>query len=352
MADFLQIEAAVEPRGFDVALDVAQGDRIAIVGPNGAGKSTLLQLVAGSLRPTAGKISLRGEVIAWPKHHVPPHRRRVAYVEQRPLLFPHLNVVENVMFGMLARGSTRHAARKRALAELEATGIAHLAERRPWQLSGGQAQRASLARGLAIDPEIVLLDEPFAALDVSVTPELRRLLRARLQDRTVLLVSHELLDVVSLATRVIVLEHGKLKADGPTEQVVASPVTQFLADFVGLNLLHGTAVAPDRVQVGDQVIVGLADEPLEEGAKARITMPPEAISLHTAAPHGSPRNALRAEVVGVEPRGSVVDVIINIDGQQARVLITPSAVDELGLLPGDDVVAVTKATQIQLHPGG
>lgn len=351
MPELLRVSAGVKGRRFDVELHVEEGERVAIIGPNGAGKSTLLQLIAGSIRPTSGEVALHGRTIATPTRHVPPHQRRVAYVEQRPLLFPHMNVLENVMFGPLARRARRGDARQRALRELEAVGISDLVTRMPSQLSGGQAQRVSLARGLAFDPEIVLLDEPFAALDVSVTPELRRVLRKRLQGLTTVLVTHEMLDVVSLADRLVVLEEGHVVADGPVADVTGAPTTRFLADFVGLNLLYGEATGPDRMRVGSQEIVATPAEDVAVGTPARVTVEPQAISLHRRTPEGSPRNALQVSVVGLEPRGHVVGVGIELEGQRMQATLTPGAVEELQLMPGDDVIAVMKATQVQLHPG-
>ncbi|SDL21281.1 ABC transporter ATP-binding protein [Tessaracoccus oleiagri] len=350
MAEALTVSATIAGRGFDVDLTIAEGERVAVVGPNGAGKSTLLQLVAGSLRPTSGSVALGGREVASPTTYLPPHRRRVAYVEQRPLLFPHLDVLENVMFGPLARGVKRQAARARAVAELEATGCGDLVHRRPAQLSGGQAQRVSLARGLAFDPDVVLLDEPFAALDASVTPELRRLLRHRLHGLTTILVTHELLDVVTLADRIVALEDGGVVADGPVERVSASPSTQFLADLVGVNLLGGTVVAGNRLDLGVVELTGLYNDDLVPGHHGRATVAPDAISLHRSRPEGSPRNALRGSVVAIEPRGPVVGVTVDV-GQRLRASLTPAAVAELELSPGEEVVAVVKATQVRLHPG-
>lgn len=235
MADRLRLDATVSARHFEVDLGIGEGETVAIVGPNGAGKSTLLQLVAGTLRPDSGEISLHGELLSGPGLHIPPHRRRFAYVEQRSLLFPHLDVLDNVAFGPRSRGVSKAAARQRAMDELSILGVAELAKRRSAQLSGGQAQRVAIARALAIDPQILLLDEPFAALDVSVTPQLRRLLRDRLSERTALLVTHDLLDVMTLADRLIVIEGGRVAADGPVDAICAAPPTQFLADFVGVN---------------------------------------------------------------------------------------------------------------------
>ncbi len=160
MSDWLRLDVTVRDRDLVLGLGVAQGETVAIVGPNGAGKSTVLQLVAGSLRPDSGEIRLGGEILSGPDGHLPPHRRRFSYVEQRSLLFPHLNVLDNVAFGPRSRGMTKAEARQRAMDELRTLGLDDLASRRPAALSGGQAQRAAIARALAIDPQVLLLDEP------------------------------------------------------------------------------------------------------------------------------------------------------------------------------------------------
>ncbi|MDF1487622.1 sulfate/molybdate ABC transporter ATP-binding protein [Tessaracoccus caeni] len=349
MTEFLSINARVDVRDVELRVAVREGETVAVVGPNGAGKSTLLHLIAGSLRPDSGSITLRGSELSGPTRHLPPHRRRFSFVEQHSLLFPHLSVLDNVAFGPRSRGVPKAEARARARVELEATACAELAERNPRQLSGGQAQRISLARALAIDPEILLLDEPFAALDVSVTPDLRRLLRERLADQTALLVTHDFLDVVTLADRVIVVEDGRVVADGPVAEVCAAPPTRFLADFVGVNLLTGTAAAGNELRVGDQILVG-AEPTLQQGHPARATVAPNAVSVFLTAPEGSPRNVLSGTVELIESRGSIVGVTVDVSGQRLRADLTAGAVAELSLVPGTPVYAVVKATQVQLHP--
>ena len=359
MTEIVRIAAGVESRGFEIELSIDEGDVLAVVGPNGAGKSTLLQLIAGALQPTSGAVLLRGSLLSGEHNgrraHLPPHRRRFSYVEQRALLFPHMSVLDNAAFGPRARGVSRAEARDRAVRELTATGLADLAERRPAQLSGGQAQRVSIARALAIDPEVILLDEPFAALDVSVTPALRILLRERLSAwrQTAIIVTHDLLDVVSLANRLLVLEDGRAAALGPTEELLAAPRTQFLADFVGVNLLVGRAATEKEMLLdGDcGTLTGVGD--LVSGQRARAIVPPQAVSLHLSQPSGSPRNALRGCVAHLESRGPVVAVTIALGpagSQRLRADLTPGAVAELALVPGTPVWAAMKATQVSLYP--
>jgi molybdate transport system ATP-binding protein len=348
MAEGLRLDAGVAARGVRVELAVAPGEILALIGPNGAGKSTSIQLVAGALRPDDGEVAIGATTVADARGFVPANRRRVGYLEQRPLLFPHLSVLDNVAYGPRSRGVGKVEARARAERELAAVGLAGFERRRPRELSGGQAQRVALARALAFDPDVVLLDEPFAALDASATPELRRVLRDRLCGITTLLVTHDPLDVLVLADRVAYLEAGRVAETGAVEDVFQRPGTPFLADFVGLNFLHGTADDEGAVRLdGGAAIAGLAESPLPPGP-ARAVFPPDAVSIFRAAPHGSPRNELPAVIAGVE--GLVQRVSLLVGGQRIHADVTPSALRELALAEGDAVVAVVKATQVALHP--
>ena len=171
---------------------------------------------------------------------VAPHRRRIALLAQEPLLFPHLSVLDNVAFGPRSAGAGRSESRGRAREWLEEVGIGDLADRRPAQLSGGQAQRAAVARALAAEPDLLLLDEPMAALDVAVTPALRQTLRRVLAERTCVVVTHDVLDALLLADRVLVLEGGRVVEQGPTREVLTRPRSAFAARLAGLNLVVGT----------------------------------------------------------------------------------------------------------------
>ncbi len=349
MTEALRIDARVVDRGVDARLALEAGRLLALVGPNGAGKSTCIQLLAGALGPDDGTVEVGGEVVADARRVVPAHRRRVGYLEQRPLLFPHLSVADNVAFGPRSRGVANADARRRAEQELEAVGLEGFGDRRTRELSGGQAQRVAIARALAIDPAVVLLDEPFAALDAAATPELRRLLRDRLRGITTVLVTHDPLDVLALADRVAHLDGGRVVLEGDVDPVLQNPSTRFLADFVGLNLLHGR-VEEGAVHLADgSAVAGLAESGLA-APEARAVFPPAAVSIFRVAPHGSPRNELPARVVAVEDRGLVQRVSLEVAGQRIQADVTPSAMRDLGLAPGDRVVAVVKATQVALHP--
>ncbi|MCG7428153.1 ATP-binding cassette domain-containing protein [Helcobacillus sp. ACRRO] len=225
----VHVRARVPDRAVDLDLTWPLGTTLALIGPNGAGKTTTIDVLAGTLTGHGSTVTLGDRDLT----DLPAHRRRLGCLEQRALLFPHMSVLANVEFGMRAHGVRRPRARARE--ELEAVGCGHLAGRRPHQVSGGQAQRIALARALATDPDLVLLDEPLSALDAALAPAMRRLLRARLAGTTALLVTHDVLDVLALADRVAVIEGGRLVAEGPTDAVLASAQTPFVEDFVGTD---------------------------------------------------------------------------------------------------------------------
>jgi molybdate transport system ATP-binding protein len=237
-----RLEAAVAARGFDVSLTVGPQETVAIMGPNGAGKSTLLAVIAGLLHPDSGSAEVDGRVLfhqaAGRSVWTAPHQRGTALLAQEPLLFPHLTVLENVAFGPRSRGASRHEARKTARHWLRAVEAAELGGRRPGELSGGQAQRVAVARALAADPELLLLDEPMAALDIHAAPLLRRLLKRVLAGRRAIIITHDVLDALMLADRVIVLEGGSITESGPTREVLQRPRSRFVAGLAGLNLVR------------------------------------------------------------------------------------------------------------------
>ena len=351
----LTFAARLPERGFDVGIGLAPGERLAVLGPNGAGKSTLLSLLAGVLRPRSGAATLDGEVLfdldgpraSWQ----PPHRRRMALMAQEPLLFPNLSVLQNVAFGPRAAGVGRAEALRTArhwLGEVEADA---LADRRPGSLSGGQAQRVAIARALAADPLLLLLDEPFAALDVTAAPTLRRLLRQVLVDRTAVLVTHDLLDALLLSDRVIVLDGGRVVESGRTTEVLQHPRTSFTARIAGLNLVSGTAEEGGVRQPGGTVVGGVARVPTTPGAPATAVFPPTAVSVFLEHPHGSPRNVFAVTVRELEPRDDQIRVrAVAADGHVLTADVTAGAVGELDLYPGRAAFYAVKATAVTVYP--
>ena len=277
---------------------------------------------------------------------VPPHDRGVALLAQDALLFPHLTARDNVAFGPRSAGRGRAEARAAAdhwLAEVDA---ADLADRRPSELSGGQAQRVALARALAVEPRLLLLDEPMAALDVAVAPALRQVLRRVLAGRSAVLVTHDVLDALLLADRVVVLEDGRVVEQGPTSEVLARPRSPFAARIAGLNMvrgrLHGTAVAADD----GLAVEGRVEEPEVGSGDAVAVFSPSAVAVFPEPPGGSPRNVLEVTVTELEPLGDRVRVRTR---EQVSADVTPSAVADLALAPGQRVCFVVKASEVAVY---
>ena len=251
-----ELAAVMHRRGLDVSFTLSPGETVALLGSNGAGKSTIVELCAGLLRPDSGRATLDGQVLfdlaaggsgraGRPGTFSPPHARRTVLLAQEPLLFPHLSVRDNVAFGPRSAGRSRASSRLLADEWLAAAEVSDLADRRPGMLSGGQAQRVAVARALAASPRLLLLDEPMTALDVAAVPSQRQLLHRVLLDRSVILVTHDPLDALALADRVIVLQGGRIVEQGPTRTVFAHPQTEFTRALTfGLDLSAGPATRP------------------------------------------------------------------------------------------------------------
>ena len=356
-AGALQLRVTLAQRDLDLELRVDPGDVVAVLGANGAGKSTLLSLIAGLLRPDTGRICVDGEVLLDTARRVwtPPHRRGVALLAQQALLFPHLTAAANVAFGPRSKGCSRTEAREIAGRWLEAVDASGFADRRPDQLSGGQAQRVAIARALAADPALLLLDEPMAALDVAVAPALRQVLRRVLRraGRTALLVTHDLLDALTLADRVIVLERGRVVEDGPARTVLTEPRSAFAARIAGIDLVAGTAGDHGLTTPQGLRIQGILDPACVAGEPAVAVFSPSAVAVHLTEPGGSPRNHLPVTITELEPRGELIRVhaIESAGGSTGLVAdITAAAAADLDLVPGKRVHYAVKATEVAVYP--
>ena len=238
------MRAAIAARGLDIEFSVPAGEVMAVLGPNGAGKSTALHVVTGLVRPDSGLVRLGDRVLTdtGAGVNVATHDRRVGLLLQDPLLFPHLSAADNVAFAPRAQRRGRAAARERALHWLREVGAGEFADRKPRELSGGQAQRVAIARALAGEPDVLLLDEPMAGLDVAVAAAIRAVLRRVLarDGRSAMLVTHDLLDVVTLADHVLILEDGRVAETGRTADVLSAPRSGFGARLAGVNVVTGT----------------------------------------------------------------------------------------------------------------
>jgi molybdate transport system ATP-binding protein len=326
----------------DLALEVAPGEVVALLGPNGAGKTTALRALAGLTALSRGEIVLDGR----PLHTLPADERPIGMVFQDYLLFPHLTALDNVAFGPRCRGVAKAEARRTAAALLERVGLADRAAAKPRHLSGGQAQRVALARALAVRPELLLLDEPLAALDAHTRLEIRSQLRRHLADfdGATVLVTHDPLDAMVLADRLIVIEHGAVVQQGPPAEVARRPRTDYVARLVGLNLYRGLADRT-RVKVGELLLHTSS----QLDGPAFVAFPPAAVALYRTRPDGSPRNLWQARIDGIERHGD--NVRVHLDGPiTAFADITPAALADLDLTPGQRIWASVKATETHAYP--
>jgi molybdate transport system ATP-binding protein len=341
----------------DVAFVLRKGINI-LFGPSGAGKTTLLECIAGLATPDAGRIALRDRVLFDSERNinVPARHRNVGYVFQDLALFPHLSVQGNVAYGLQDLKASER--RQRVLSALESLGMLDLRHRRPGQLSGGERQRVALARALVTDPDILLLDEPLAALDLPVRMQIADDLRRSLQNLPipVLYVTHSRDEVFILGERMLVLERGKLIAEGTPHEVMSAPRSETVAQLAGFENIFDAIVSSIHEDRGTMTcLVGPSrielEAPLiraEVGSKLRVGISAGDILLATSAPAGlSARNVLPGRLISLSKRDVII--VAQVDcGVEFLVHLTLGARDSLALAPGSPVWLVVKTHSCHL----
>ncbi len=336
---------------FDLAaqLSIPAGTTAALLGPNGAGKSTAVDAIAGLRALDRGRIELDGRVLDDPASDifVPAADRRIGVVFQDHLLFDHMSVLDNVAFGLRARGMSRAEATEQSRGWVERVGLAGLHDRRPRELSGGQAQRVALARALAPDPDLLLLDEPLSALDVTTRASLRRTLAQHLEEFAGprLVITHDPTEAFLLADEVHVLEGGRITQVGTSDDIRLRPTTPYAADLAGANLLVGHAT-DGEVALADGGALQVADHAV--AGDVLVTISPTAVTVHRHRPEGSQRNTWSTTLDRVEHLGDRVRLRTR-PPVPLTVEVTRDATDELGLVVDAQVWIAVKATEIGLQ---
>jgi len=330
----------------NVSLKVERGDYVTIIGPTGSGKSIVLETVAGFYEPIEGKIRLEGRDITF----LPVEKRNVSIVYQDHALFPHMSVFENIAYGLKKKERDRSKVEEEVKRIAETLKISHLLHRKPETLSGGEQQRVAIARALAVKPKLLLMDEPFSALDVKMRESLRKLVKKAVgeYDTTVLHVTHDFEDVFSLASKVAVMKDGEIVQTGKLEEIFNRPLNSFVADFVGSNILDcfvtGKIGNLTAVKAGDCIIYS-ADH-ANEGEEVRITVRPEDIEVSSNPSNSG--NVMRCRVVDIRRSVNTVWLILESGNLMFKAVVTPRLMDSLRLDIGKEVFASFKFTDTRI----
>ncbi len=347
--------------------DVEPGRTLVLFGPSGSGKTTALRGMAGLIRPVAGRVEIDGllaydsEATVW----VPTHRRQVGYLTQQYHLFPHLTLVQNIIYGVRSHRNSDNAGGHEEL--LDSFQLRGLEERYPWELSGGQQQRVALARALATQPSLLLLDEPFAALDIGLRRTLRQELRATLARNPipVVLVTHDREEALALGDNVQVIDGGRTIARGAPLEVLGQPGQAAVARLVGVENLFTMRVESRQPRDGTMRLAGegrqtgfILEAPLDDGphpgtGEDRVTVGIRAsdIILSALEPVGSSaRNRLQGTVARIEPRPPGYTIELDC-GVPLRCQVTGASLEEMGIQEGQQFWAVFKASSCFLVEG-
>ncbi|MCE4605968.1 MAG: ATP-binding cassette domain-containing protein [Desulfurococcales archaeon] len=330
----------------DISLSVEEGDYLTIIGPTGAGKSVLLEAIAGFYPLLSGRIFLDSRDVT----HEPPERRGISIVYQDYMLFPHMTVFDNIAFGLRKKDLPKEEIKREVKYIARELRVDHILHRKPGTLSGGEQQRVALARALVIKPKILLMDEPFSALDDKTREKLRSLVREVIAEHgtTVIHVTHDFEDVFVLAKHVAVMREGRIIQFGTPEEVFSRPQCEFVADFTGTNLLRGKIVGERNnltmVKVGSTILYTV------DKAEGNVTLSlrPEEVILASEPSKCSAQNVVPVTVESMERRGYHVWLSLSSDDFSFRAVVTPNTVVLLGIKPRRRFYALFKASTLKV----
>jgi len=329
----------------DISFRVDEKETVVILGPTGAGKTVLLELIAGFRSPKEGSLFINESEIT----HLPPEKREIGMLYQDYLLFPHLNVFKNIAYGLRAKNLKSNEIKGRVREIANQLGIQDLLERRPKKLSGGEQQRVALARTLAIDPKILLLDEPFSAVDPNTKERLMRELRKTLDKREipVIYVTHDQIEAMEMADRIGVMNKGRIVQLDYPEQVFSTPKSEFVANFVGIrNIYRGRAKRADRGTAVDIDGTRIYSS-IESEGDVHITIRPEDIIVSRERISSSARNSLKGKVVAIVEKGPVIYVTADC-GMDLTSAITRESLKEMHITIDDEIFMTFKAHNVNL----
>jgi len=327
-------------------LRIERGDYLIIVGPTGAGKTILLETIAGFHRVKRGKIILNGRDITY----LSPQERGVSMVYQDYMLFPHMTVEENIGYPLKIR---KMEWRRRVKELAEDLGIKHLLRRYPKTLSGGEKQRVALARAVIIEPELLLLDEPFSALDPNMRDSARKIVKDFIENLGIstIHVTHDFSDAWIMGNKMGVMRNGKIVRFGLIDEVFSSPQDDFVARFLGAtNILRGIATSrkDGLLEVDVKNVKIYTTDNADVGEEVLLSIRPENIVLSYTTPETSQRNVLPAEIEDIHMEGHIAWLILKIDGIEMKAMLTPNAVESMNLEKGKKVYASFKAAATKI----
>lgn len=330
----------------DVSLEIEQGDYLNVIGPTGAGKSILLESIIGFYQPDRGRIYLEDQDIT----DILPEKRHMGIVYQDYCLMPHFTVYKNIAYGL--RKIQKNGIEEKVKEIAKALKIDHLLHRKPGTMSGGEQQRTALARSLVVEPKLLLMDEPFSALDPGTSHEIRRLLKEVIerQGTTVLHITHNLEDVWSLADKVAIFSEGHLLQHGPINDVFNRPVSPFVASFVGSSFLDADVVSNHgATSLNIDGLVLESGDKAVPGRRAKVAIRPEYIMIGKRMPKNRQNyNVLQAKVDSFVQQGALCSVYLNTGYLNLHALVTCNVIARLNLKPGDEVYAMIKHEHVRI----
>lgn len=335
--------------GLDVAIEIASGSTLVVLGPNGAGKSTLVAALVGLSPVDEGRVELDGMVLEDTEDGVflPPSRRGIGVMFQDGLLFPHLSVRDNIAFGLESTGVPKDDIVSRTDEWIDRLGLTALTERRPSELSGGEAQRVALARAVATRPKLLILDEPLGSLDVTTKAQARRTVAEFLDsyDGPALVITHDPTEAFLLGDEICILEDGLVSQSGTAADIRLHPRSRYAADLAGMNLFEGTAANGVIDVDGHELYMPAHDV----SGGVIVTFHPRAVALHRSKPEGSPRNLWKTTIAHIESLGDTARVATS--SPLALIAeVTTESTQSLELVPGAAVWVSIKATELDVQP--